>query len=166
VSDEDVIGQMYAVSFRRLVIQLYALTGDMSEAQEAVQEAFVRALVRSRDFAALDNPEAWLRRVSVNVARSRHRRRRLLIGLLPRLATPPVVADTSPDHVALMDAMRQLPTGQRHAIALHYLADLPIDEVADALGTTVGTVKSRLSRGRQALSVLLSDPPLTRSAHA
>lgn len=165
MSDEDVIGQVYVVSFRRLVIQLYALTGDLSEAQEVVQEAFVRALVRPRDFAALENPEAWLRQVSVNVARSRHRRRRVLAKLLPRLASPPVVADTAPDHLALMEAMRQLPAGQRHAIALHYLADLPIHEVADALGTTVGTVKSRLFRGRQALSVLLSDPPLTRSVH-
>lgn len=160
------IGQVYAVSFRRLVVQLYALTGDLSEAQEAVQEAFVKALVRPEAFAALDNPEAWLRRVSVNVARSRHRRRRILTGLLPRLVSPPVTADTTPDHLALMAAMRRLPAGQRHAIALHYLADLPIDEVADALGTTVGTVKSRLSRGRQALSVLLSDPPMTRSSHA
>lgn len=166
MEDDDAVSQVYAGCFRRLVVQLYAVTGDLNEAQEAVQEAFVRALTDPDRFADLENPEAWLRRVAVNTARSRHRRRRILARLLPRLLPTPAVADPTPEHVALMDALRSLPEGQRHAIALHYLADLPIDEVADALDVSVGTVKSRLSRGRQALAVLLADPPLTRSTNA
>ncbi|WBB99779.1 MULTISPECIES: SigE family RNA polymerase sigma factor [unclassified Solwaraspora] len=169
---DDVIGQVYAGSYRRLVVQLYAVTGDLGEAQETVQEAFVRALLAPHRFAELDNPEAWLRRVAVNVARSRHRRRAVLARLLPRLAAPVdterLIADSSAEHVALMRALRQLPAGQRHAIALHYLADLPVAEVADALGVTEGTVKSRLSRGRTALAGLLVDTSTshTRSSHA
>ncbi|MFG3604226.1 RNA polymerase sigma factor [Micromonospora chersina] len=157
VSDGELISELYAGCFRRLVVQLYAVTGDLSEAQEAVQEAFTRALTAPRRLAALDNPEAWLRRVAVNVARSRHRRRRLLDTLLRRLGPPPTVADRSPEHLALLAALRGLPEGQRQALALHYLVDLPVDEVAMTLGVSPGTVKSRLSRGRQALAALLAD---------
>nr|WP_091552673.1 sigma-70 family RNA polymerase sigma factor [Micromonospora pattaloongensis] len=156
MSDDDVIGDVYAGCFRRLVVQLYAVTGDLGEAQEAVQEAFTRALAAPRRFAGLDNPEAWLRRVAVNVARSRHRRRRVLDALLRRIGPPPVVADTAPEHLALLAALRRLPEGQRHALALHYLVDLPVEEVAQTLAVSVGTVKSRLSRGRQALALLLT----------
>ncbi|MEU8165426.1 sigma-70 family RNA polymerase sigma factor [Micromonospora sp. NPDC049004] len=157
MSDGDLISEVYAGCYRRLVVQLYAVTGDLNEAQEAVQEAFTRALVSPGRFAGLENPEAWLRRVAVNWARSRYRRRRVLDGLLRRIGPPPAVADHSPEHLALLAALRVLPEGQRHALALHYLVDLPVDEVAATLGVSAGTVKSRLSRGRHALAALLAD---------
>jgi RNA polymerase sigma-70 factor (sigma-E family) len=157
VSDGDLISELYAGCYRRLVVQVYALTGDLNEAQEAVQEAFTRALAAPRRFAGLENPEAWLRRVAVNVVRTRHRRRRMLDRLLRRIGPPPEVADRSPEHLALLAALRELPEGQRQALALHYLVDLPVDEVAATLGVSAGTVKSRLSRGRQALAALLTE---------
>jgi RNA polymerase sigma-70 factor (sigma-E family) len=153
----DRVSEVYAASYRRLVVQLYAATGDLAEAQEAVQEAFVRALDKPRQFDALDNPEAWLRRVALNVARTRYRRRRIFARVLATVGPPPLVPDVGPDHVALMTALRRLPDGQRQAIALHYLADLPIEQVAEALDISLGTVKSRLSRGRAALAGLLDD---------
>jgi RNA polymerase sigma-70 factor (ECF subfamily) len=165
VSDDDQVAELYRVGFRRLVVQVYAVTGDMGEAQEAVQEAFLRALAAPRRIAGLANPEAWLRRVAVNTARSRHRRRRILARLLHRVPPAPVVADPSPDHVVLMAALRRLPTGQRDALALHYLADLPVDEVAETLGVSPGTVKSRLSRGRVALAALLPKSSFLGSEH-
>ncbi|MET8043251.1 sigma-70 family RNA polymerase sigma factor [Micromonospora sp. NPDC005215] len=163
VFEGDLIGDLYTGCFRRLVVQLYAVTGDLGEAQEAVQEAFTRAVAAPGRLARLDNPEAWLRRVAVNVARSRHRRRRVLDGLLRRIGPPPEVADRSPEHLALLAALRELPQGQRHALALHYLVDLPVDEVAATLGVSTGTVKSRLSRGRQALKALLTDSEISES---
>jgi RNA polymerase sigma-70 factor (ECF subfamily) len=154
---DDAVAEVYAGSFRRLVVQLYAVTGDLGEAQDAVQEAFVRALDAGRGFAEVHNPEAWLRTVAVNVAISRHRRRRLLDTITRRTVPVSPVPDPSPEHLALMCALRRLPAGQRHAIALHYLVDLPIEQVAATLGVSVGTVKSRLSRGRAALAALLGD---------
>jgi RNA polymerase sigma-70 factor, ECF subfamily len=173
VSQEAVIHDLYASSYRRLVLQLYPLTGDLGEAQEVVQEAFVRLLAKPRRAAALDNPEAWLRTVAVNLARGRWRRRRVLQRLLPRIdAAPAEVPGATPDHVALMAALRTLPAGQREAIALYHLADLPVTEVAEILQVSEGTVKSRLSRGRAALAGLLDESitepgtrPLERSAH-
>lgn len=156
----DPVSDLYAASYRRLVVQLYTLTGDLGDAQEAVQEAFIRVLSGPRKLDGLADPESWVRRIAVNVARSRHRRRRVLDTLLRRQGPPPVTPDLSPDHVTVMAALRRLPRGQRDALALHYLADLPIDEVAHTLDVSVGTVKSRLSRGRAALATHLSDEPV------
>jgi DNA-directed RNA polymerase specialized sigma24 family protein len=65
--------------------------------------------------------------------------------------------ELSDDRLQLVVALRRLPAAQREAIALHYLADLPVHEVAATVGASVGTVKSRLSRGRTALAVLLRE---------
>ncbi|MEO3743664.1 sigma-70 family RNA polymerase sigma factor [Plantactinospora sp. B5E13] len=154
----NTIAEVYAASFRRLIVHLYAVTGDLNEAQEVVQEAFVRALTAPGRFDQLENPESWLRRVALNLAHTRYRRRRTLDRLLRRVGPPPVIPDLSSEHLALMAALRQLPAGQRHAIALHYLVDLPVEEVARTLDVSVGTVKSRLSRGRTALAALLAEP--------
>ena len=151
---EPEIGELYAACYRRLATSLYAVTGDRAEAEEVVQEAFVRALAAPRRLHGMDNPEGWLFRVAVNVARTRARRRVVLDRLLRRDEPPRVIPDQSAEHVALMAALRQLPTGQRLAIALHYLIDLPLTEVAAVLGVSVGTVKSRLARGRAALAAI------------
>jgi RNA polymerase sigma-70 factor (ECF subfamily) len=130
--------------------------GDLTEAEEVVAEAFARAVQHQRTFARLDNPEAWLRTVAVNVSRSRFRRRLRVVGTERDVTQQPALDD---DRLALMAALRQLPRAQREAIAFHYLADLPVHEVATATGCPVGTVKARLSRGRAALAVLLAEAP-------
>ena len=148
------IQDLYAASYRRLLGQLIVVTGSVAEAEDVVQEAFVRGLDHPRLLLGADNPEAWLRTVAVNLARSRWRRAQRLIGLAPRLVEEP--RDGDPDgHVVLLQALRQLPAGQRRVIALYHLADLSVQQVADTLGLPTGTVKARLSRGRAALSTLL-----------
>ena len=155
----DRVRAVYDGCYRRLVAQVYALTADLAEAQDAVQEAFVRALAQPRTFERVDNPEAWLRVVALNVARRRFRRRAHLDRLLHRPAvTRPITPDgLSADHVALVAALRLLPAPQREAIALHHLADLPVAEIAELTGVAVGTVKTRLARGRARLAELLAD---------
>lgn len=149
----DALRDVFDASYRRLVGQLYGVCGDLAEAEDVVAEAFVRAADKRRAFEAADNPEAWLRTVAVNVARTRFRRRVLGERLL-RLQTPAVVRhpDLGEERMAIVVALRALPAAQREAIALHYLADLPLHEVAAATGSPVGTVKARLSRGRRALA--------------
>ena len=70
---------------------------------------------------------------------------------------PPDVAvgGPSPDRVAVLEALHRLPSSQRQVIALHYLLDMPVGEIAASTGTPVGTVKVRLSRARAALARLL-----------
>ncbi len=162
MSDADTARAIYQASHQRLVVQLYGITGDLHEAQDVVQEAFVRGLSRKGRLAAVDNPEAWLRTVAVNIARTRWRRRQVMDGLLLRreVAEPLTVPGMSEDHVALVTALRQLPRSQREAVVLHYLADLTVEEVAAGLGVALGTVKSRLHRARVRLADLLADSPL------
>ena len=148
------IRELYAASYRRLLGQLIGVTGSVAEAEDVVQEAFVRGLAQPRRLLGADNPEAWLRTVAVNLARSRWRRAQRLLGLAPRLVGEPRDDDTD-GHVVLLQALRKLPTGQREVIALHHLADLTVEQVADTLGLPTGTVKARLSRGRAALATLL-----------
>ena len=148
------IQQLYAASYRRLLGQLIGVTGSVAEAEDVVQEAFVRGLDHPARLLGADNPEAWLRTVAVNLARSRWRRAQRLVGLAPRLLEQPFDADTD-GNLALLQALRRLPAGQREVIALHHLADLTVSQVGETLGLPTGTVKARLSRGRAALATLL-----------
>jgi RNA polymerase sigma-70 factor (ECF subfamily) len=157
VDGEAFVREVYDASYRRLVGQLVGITGGVAEAEDVVQEAFARACQHVRLFRRTDNPEAWLRKVAINLARSRWRRIKRWTGLAPSLAARTTLDGLSPDHVALVAALKQLPATQREAIALHHIADLPVHEVAATLGVPAGTVKARLSRGRTALAALLSD---------
>jgi RNA polymerase sigma-70 factor (ECF subfamily) len=155
----DRVQDVYATSYRRLVGQLTGVTGDPVEAEDAVMEAFARAVNSPRSFLGADNPEAWLRTVAVNVTRTRWRRSRFFRDVSHRLAPAEWSYDDLPDdRLALLAALRRLPAAQREAIALHHLADLPVHEVAETVGAPVGTVKARLARGRAALAVLLAEP--------
>jgi RNA polymerase sigma-70 factor (ECF subfamily) len=114
-----------------------------------------------------DNPEARLYRVAVNIVRSRWRR--AMTGRRRRtdLAPPPDAgADDHDARLALLAALKRLPFAQREALALHYFADLPVEEIALRVGSPTGTVKARLSRGRDALAKLLDEPVKGGHRHA
>lgn len=165
VSDERYVREVFEASYRRLMSQLYAVTGDAAEAEDAVCEAFARACAAGARFRGLDNPEAWLRTVAVNIVRTRWRRARLFRQRAGKLAPPTALPGISEDHVAVMAALRRLPHGQREVVALHYFGDLAVADVADTLGLPVGTVKSRLKRARDALRDLLQENPGEEVGH-
>jgi RNA polymerase sigma-70 factor, ECF subfamily len=155
VRDEDFVEEIYLGSYRRLVGQLYLMCGDLGVAEDVVSEAFVRAVAHAGTFRRTDNPEAWLRRVAVNLHHSRWRRMKTYAGLRHRIPAAADAPGLDVEHLALMDALRALPDSQREAIVLHHLADRPVQEIATTLGVPVGTVKARLSRGRAALATAL-----------
>jgi len=155
VADDGYVREVYEASYRRLVAQAYAVAGDRVEAEDAVQEAFARAVAAGDRFRRVDNPEAWLRTVALNVLRRRWRRASLFRALTPRLATPADVPGISEDHVAVVQGLRSLPFQQRETLALFYLGDLSVQEIAATLGVADGTVKSRLTRGRTALAAVM-----------
>ena len=144
--------EFYAASYKRLLRQLYAITGDLPEAEDAVQEAFIRAADHWARVRAYDLPEAWVRKVALNLVRQRSRSLRRRALALIRLGPPPAVPELSPDSLALAAALRDLPIGQRQAVVLHYLAGLPVEQVVAQLGLSNQAVKSRLFRARAALS--------------
>ncbi|MFI1156981.1 SigE family RNA polymerase sigma factor [Streptomyces sioyaensis] len=150
----------YSGSVGRLTGQLYAMTGDLAESQDVVQEAFARAWERRTELDAGGAPEAWVRTVAWRLAVSRWRRVRAALTLVRRQGPPADVPPPDPTHVLLVEALRAIPEAQRRAIVLHHLCDLPVHEVAAETGRPVGTVKVHLRRGRAALARLLSDSEL------
>ncbi|SEW31118.1 RNA polymerase sigma-70 factor, ECF subfamily [Austwickia chelonae] len=165
VEERGLVGSMDAAAFdelyhacsRQLVAQMYAVCGDLAEAQDVVQEAFARAWERREQLDLMDSPEGWLRTVAYRLAVSRWRRARNAATAWTRRAEKESVAGVSLDHVLLVSALRRIPESQRHAIVLHHLCDLPVEEVASLTGAPVGTVKARLSRGRTALASVLDE---------
>jgi RNA polymerase sigma-70 factor (ECF subfamily) len=152
----DGFDAFYAATAPALVRQVHALTGDLAEAQDCVQEAYARAWQRWSKVQRYDVPAAWVRRVAFRLAVSRFRRARVGRVLLKQLR-PVNVPELDPSRVALIAALRRIPEAQRIAIVLHHLGGLSVEEVAAEVGAPAGTVKARLSRGRSALALLLDD---------
>ena len=153
---QDQVREVYDASYRRLVVQLFALTADLADAEDAVQEAFVRALGKGRRFTELDNPEAWLRTVALNHVRNRWRHAEVVRRLRTKVPGPTPACEIGPEHVALVEALATLDRPHRIVVVLHYLADRSIADIAAELDIPPGTVKTRLSRSRELLAPLLS----------
>ncbi len=155
---DERIREVYEASYQRLVVQMLALCGSQADAEEAVQEAFVQALRRRREFAEVQNPEAWLRTVALNRLRNGWRHAAVVRRFMPLVPGPAGPLELGPEHVRLVDALAGLSHDERVVIVLHHLADRRVDEIAEEVGVPVGTVKSRLSRGRAHLAALMVEP--------
>ena len=141
------------------------LCRDRHSAEDLVQTALMRVHRSWRRVRAADNPDAYVHRVLVNASRSWFRRS-WHAGPLPLVEPPVGDAHAHTDlRDALVRALGALPATQREALALRYLTDLSEADTARALGCSVGTVKSRTSRGLAALRAggLLTDA--TQEAH-
>jgi RNA polymerase sigma-70 factor (ECF subfamily) len=152
--------EFYAASFRRSVGQVYAMTGSLAESEDAVQEAYARAWQRWDKVREYGSPEAWIRTVAyrIVVSSGRKARNRLLAHRRDGVERGgDVVPGLSPDHLALMAALRQISDEQRRAIVLHYLVGLSVEEICDETSAPSGTVKARLARGRRALAPHVSE---------
>lgn len=154
--DEAQFDRLYSQSFQKLVGQIYAMCGNLTEAQDCVQEAFVRAWDHRRKLDVEQHPEAWLRTTAYRLAVSRWRKARRAFRQADRAVEPERSFEPSPDRVAIDAALQQLPEDQRRAIVLHHLCDLSVAQVADEVGSPTGTVKARLARGRATLARLLN----------
>ena len=151
VTDHRDFAEFYAATFGSLTAQLHAFTGDLNEAQDLVQEAFSRAYPRWVRLSAYDDPVAWVRRVAWNLAVSRWRQLKRLVAFSHDLVQP-VVGEPTALHVDLLRALKALPTRQRQAVVLHYVAGMSIVEIAGITGAAEGTVKSWLHRARAVLA--------------
>lgn len=145
----------YAASFARLVTQLALMTGDRAEAQDCVQQAFVRAWQR-RDHLAEVGRDAWVRQTAYRLAVSRWRRLRRGRELAERTWSPATLAGPDPARVAVLEAVARLPIEQRRVVVLHYFADRSIAQIAAELARPEGTVKAQLHRARASLAALLA----------
>ncbi|MGA4669865.1 RNA polymerase sigma factor [Propionibacteriaceae bacterium Y1923] len=162
--DEASFDNLYQTSFNRLVAQIYAMCGNLTEAQDCVQEAFIRAWDKRKKLDQAQSPEAWVRTVAYRLAVSRWRKNRKAYRDPDRAVESPVSREPNPDRVALDRALAQISPEQRRVIVLHHFADLTVAEIAQEVGAPAGTVKARLSRGRAALAPFLTDTAEVRHA--
>ena len=158
--DEADFTAFVAASSRRLLRGAYLITGDLDEAQDLLQTALERAYRRWPSVRRCEVPEAYVRRIVVNLATDRWRVRRVKTvaleeDLLPGLEDQGVegVAARS----ALLACVRQLPIRQRAVLVLRYFNDLTEAETARVLGCSVGTVKSQHARAMARLRELVPD---------
>jgi RNA polymerase sigma-70 factor, ECF subfamily len=156
--------EFYANTSRRVIGQVYAMIGNLGEAEDAVQEAYTRAWPRWSTLREYADPEAWVRTVAYRVAVSSWRKTVNRFRAHRRDLAPSHVPELGPEHVVLVQALSKLSLDQRRAVVLHYVVGLPVDDVARETGAPIGTVKSRLARGRQALAEDLADDTESRVA--
>jgi RNA polymerase sigma-70 factor (ECF subfamily) len=153
---EEEFTEFYTHSVARLTGQIYLVTGDLHEAQDVVQEAFVKAWAHRSALVRDHAPEAWVRTTAGRLAVSRWRRAQSAARAWLRHGHPSTVAEPGPGHVDIAAALRTLPPRQRLCAALHYVCDLPLAQVAGETGIAEGTVKAHLARARAALAPLLT----------
>lgn len=143
--------ERYALEATRLA---YLLTGDRAQAEDLVQDAFVRLAGRFIDFRDPDGFSHYLRRTVVNLSNSMYRRRRVERAYLERERTMAKRDSSDPDPAerdALWHKLQPLNPKQRAAIVLRFYEDLSEEQTAEAMGVPRGTVKSLVSRGLEAM---------------
>ncbi|WP_326555535.1 SigE family RNA polymerase sigma factor [Micromonospora sp. NBC_01813] len=156
MGDVDGFDEFYRGSRQRLLGCVYLLTGNLAEAQDAVQEAYVRAWQRWSTICTYDDPEAWTRLVASRIAISRWRSLRSRARAYLRHGAVESTPGPGIETVEVVRALRQLPEEQRTAMALYYLLGMSVADVARETNAPVGTIKARLARGRIALAPLLA----------
>lgn len=150
----------YVATYPRLLRQLTLMTLDAEQAQDALQEGYVRAWQRWDRISAYEDPEGWVRTVAYRQCVSHWRRLVTARRAAPSIAAAESVGPVaSAEVLAVRSALATLSYDQRAVLVLHELCDLSVEEIASTLRIPAGTVKSRLSRGRAALADLLRDEP-------
>lgn len=161
--NEEQFDRFYTTSFPKLVGQIYAMCGSITEAQDCVQEAFIRAWDNR---AKLDGEDSvgWVRTVAYRLSVSRWRKAVRAFRQPDRALEIPKDLEPNPNRVAIAAALAELPENQRRAIVLHHLSDLTVTQVAAEMGAPTGTVKAWLVRGRETLARLLNSDLEVRHA--
>jgi RNA polymerase sigma-70 factor (sigma-E family) len=166
VAEDNGFEDFYHGTRQRVVTFLYAMSGDRTDAQDAAQEAYVRAWQRWSTICTYDDPEAWVRKVGYRLCLNRWRKARNRIIAYRRHGADSMVGPPGEDTVALVTALKKLPLPDREAIILHHLLDLSVADVAAQTGVPANTIKTRLVRGRRTLASLLGKELTGRYMHA
>ena len=144
----------YRENYRPVVALVYTLTGARHAAEDIAQEAFLRSHKSWSQVGAFDRPDGWVRVVAMNLARSQLRRLVAETRALSRFVgvTQNAFPELEPYNERFWKAVRSLPRRQREVVALHYLEDRSVTDVAEMLGVAESTVKNSLAQGRKNLA--------------
>jgi RNA polymerase sigma-70 factor (ECF subfamily) len=149
--------ELYVKDYRAVVGLAYALSGSRSTAEDLAQEAFLAAHRSWDRVSTYENPGAWVRRVVANLSVSAFRRRLAEAKALARIGVGERhhLPELPSQDAEFWQAVRSLPRRQSQVVALHYLEDLPVADVATILDMAPGTVKKHLFDGRRELALRL-----------
>ena len=147
---------VYRREYPGLVAVATALTGDVRDGEDAVQDTMVRAFVRWDHVGRLERPGAWCHRVLLNACRSRWRRRRTEVRFWSRSRREePSIAEPSADVMVFWAVVRELPSRPRLSVTLHFAGERTMAEIASILDVPEGTVRSDIARARLVITEAL-----------
>jgi RNA polymerase sigma-70 factor (ECF subfamily) len=156
--DESDIRRFLDESYPKVVGAVALVAGDLATAEDAVQEAIVRAWERRDRGDRIDDLEPWVATVAMNLSRSRLRHLRVERRARPRLVAAASTDGPSGDAIDVRRALATPPRRQREAAVLRFYLDRTTEEIASAMGTSHGTVKSQLAKARAHLADALDVP--------
>jgi RNA polymerase sigma-70 factor, ECF subfamily len=135
------------------------LTGNRADALDATQDAFIVAFRRAETFRGEAAFSTWLYRIGINACNDLLRKKRKQEPLDPDALDLQIERTTTmgdpPIRLDIVNALKQLPEEYRTAVVMHDLGGIPYEEIARLTSAQIGTVKSRISRGRRKLAALL-----------
>lgn len=181
LSDEDVLGRFlngdetaFATLVRRHQDRIFSLAcrmmGDRGDALEATQETFLLALRQAAAFRGQSAFGTWLYKIGINACRDLLRKKKRWarpdddIEARAATASAPSLDEAVALRLDVARALAALPLEYREAVAMHDLGGVPYEEIAATTKAPLGTVKSRISRGRRMLAELLEQPVESRSS--
>ena len=145
----------------RLVRLAYSYVRDWSAAEDRLQDAFIKAYQKIGTFKTGTDPFPWLAKIVVNECRMSKRRswREFVTDLLPDQGAVSSEDEffRDNDKESLLQMIYSLPEPMRSPIILYYFEELSVEQIADILKTKTGTIKSRLSRGRERMRKLCEE---------
>jgi len=141
----------------------YYMTEDPEAARDLTQETFLRAWKGLKKFRGESSVYTWLYKIALNRCRTylkkRSKERKVYIEELREAGWEPSVdpPHDPPEAVSVRAALRELPPDYREVLLLYYWEEMSYEEIAEALGVPMGTVKSRLHRAKEALRRVLNE---------
>jgi len=157
--DQEAAFDRFFVDTCQFVVGLVTVTtGDAPAAEDAVQEAYLRASQRWGSLAHMDRPDLWVAKVATRLAVSHWRRQR---REMPLSLEVPVEMTDALNRIWLRWGLETLSPKQRLVMVLHHIHGLPIEEVAVAAGASPETIRTHLKRARLRLRARLSDEEST-----
>lgn len=158
IVDAGEFERFYVATARRTLALARSLTRSWADAEDLVQDAYADAHRRWDTVGAFDDPAAWVRRAVMNRSASRWRRLGREVKALTRLAGRSAASEQTDEPLddEFWRCVAALPRQQARVVALFYVDDLSIDQIASMLECSTGTVKTHLSRARASLHASLT----------
>jgi RNA polymerase sigma-70 factor, ECF subfamily len=144
---------------QRIFALALRVTGNRADALDATQDAFIVAFRRAETFRGEAAFSTWLYRIGINACNDLLRKKSKQDLVDPdtidaQIERSPTIEDP-PVRIDIVNALKQLPEEYRTAVVMHDLGGVPYEEIARLTSAQIGTVKSRISRGRRKLAALL-----------